>query len=79
VCAPAQLWDWFQYYLEDDEEIAVSGGVKPKKITIGKLCRTLITEQKFEGTILPRIPVPIARDLEKKLQDYDREKRNKSR
>jgi pre-mRNA-splicing factor 38B len=75
VCAPAQLWDWFQYYLEDEEEITISSGQNPTKITIGKLCRMLITEQKFQGTMLPRIPVPIARDLEKKLKDYDREKR----
>lgn len=78
VCAPANLWDWFQYYLEDEEEVAVSGGIKPTKMTIGQLCRSLITEQKFQGTMLPRIPVPIARDLEKKLKDYDMEKRKKS-
>ncbi|EPB82678.1 hypothetical protein HMPREF1544_10581 [Mucor circinelloides 1006PhL] len=78
VCAPAQLWDWFQYYLEDEEEITISSGVNPTKITIGKLCRMLITEQKFQNTMLPRIPVPIARDLEKKLKDYDMEKRKTS-
>ncbi|CEP08015.1 hypothetical protein [Parasitella parasitica] len=78
VCAPAQLWDWFQYYLEDEEEITITSGVNPTKITIGKLCRMLITEQKFQGTMLPRIPVPIARDLEKKLKDYDMEKRKSS-
>jgi pre-mRNA-splicing factor 38B len=33
----------------------------------------LLTEQKFYGTMLPRIPVPIARDLDQKLADYDRE------
>ena len=79
VCAPAQLWDWFQYYLEDEEEITITSGVNPTKITIGKLCRMLIIEQKFQGTMLPRIPVPIARDLEKKLKDYDMEKRKTSR
>ncbi|KAG2232328.1 hypothetical protein INT48_002277 [Thamnidium elegans] len=78
VCAPAKLWDWFQYYLEDEEEITISSGPKPTKVTIGKFCRMLITELKFQGTMLPRIPVPIARDLEKKLDDYDREKRRKS-
>ncbi|KAI9332267.1 PRP38 family-domain-containing protein [Pilaira anomala] len=78
VCAPAKLWDWFQYYLDDEEEITISSGPKPTKVTIGKFCRMLITEQKFQGTMLPRIPVPIARDLEKKLDDYDREKRRKS-
>ncbi|KAI8997171.1 Pre-mRNA-splicing factor 38 [Pilobolus umbonatus] len=79
VCAPAQLWDWFQYYLEDEEEIVISSGINPTKITIGKLCRMLLTEQKYQGTMLPRIPVPIARDLTKKLEDYDREHRNKSK
>ncbi|KAI9469801.1 MAG: putative RNA binding protein [Benjaminiella poitrasii] len=79
VCAPAQLWDWFQYYLEDEEEITISGGINPTKITIGQLCRMLITEQKFQGTMLPRIPIPIARDLEKKLDEYDREKRKESK
>ncbi|KAI8069056.1 PRP38 family-domain-containing protein [Gilbertella persicaria] len=76
VCAPAQLWDWFQYYLEDEEVVQISSGQNPTKVTIGKLCRMLITEPKFQGTMLPRIPVPIARDLEKKLQDYDREKKH---
>ncbi|KAI8890692.1 PRP38-domain-containing protein [Backusella circina FSU 941] len=78
VCAPAQLWDWFQYYLEDEEEVEVTSGPKPQKMTIGQLCRSLITEQKFQGTMLPRIPVPIARDLTAKLEDYDRENKQSS-
>ena len=41
--------------------------------TIGKLCRMLMTEQKYQGTMLPRIPVPIARDLAKKMEEYDKE------
>ncbi|KAI9494127.1 PRP38 family-domain-containing protein [Zychaea mexicana] len=76
VCAPAQYWDWFQYYLDDDTEIDMSGGPRPQKSTIGKLCRMLLTEQKFQGTMLPRIPVPIARDLTKKLGEYDQEARH---
>ncbi|KAI7869951.1 PRP38 family-domain-containing protein [Spinellus fusiger] len=75
VCLPAQLWDWFQYYLEDEEEIDLTSGPKPQKSTIGKLIRMLIVEQKFQGTMLPRIPVPIARDLAQKLEEHDRETR----
>ncbi|CEI95928.1 hypothetical protein RMCBS344292_10102 [Rhizopus microsporus] len=75
VCAPAKLWDWFQYYLEDDEEIAISSGLHPTKVTVGNLIRMLITELKFQGTMLPRIPIPIARDLEKKLKEYDEAKK----
>ncbi|SAL95086.1 hypothetical protein [Absidia glauca] len=62
VCAPAQLWDWLGYYLDEEQEINVASGTKPQM------------KQKFYGTMLPRIPVPIARELEKKLADYDREK-----
>lgn len=79
VCAPANLWDWFQYYLEDDEEITISSGPNPTKVTIGKFVRMLITEPKFQNTMLPRIPVPIARDLEKKLQEYDKEHKKQPR
>ncbi|CAO3693801.1 unnamed protein product [Rhizopus stolonifer] len=74
VCAPAQLWDWYEYYLEDDEEIAISSGLHPTKVTVGGLIRMLILEPKFQGTMLPRIPIPIARDLEKKLKEYDANK-----
>ncbi|KAI8090022.1 PRP38 family-domain-containing protein [Halteromyces radiatus] len=74
VCAPAQLWDWLGYYLDDEEEINVANGPKPHMMTIGGLCRMLLTEQKYFGTMLPRIPVPIARDLEQMLIAYDKEK-----
>ncbi|CAO3620140.1 unnamed protein product [Cunninghamella echinulata] len=74
VCAPAQLWDWLGYYLDDEQELNVSNQPKPQMMTLGQFCRMLLTEQKYYGTMLPRIPVPIARDLEKKLVDYDREK-----
>ncbi|ORZ22417.1 PRP38 family-domain-containing protein [Absidia repens] len=74
VCAPAQLWDWLGYYLDEEQEVNVASGPKPQLMTIGELCRMLLTEQKYYGTMLPRIPVPIARDLEQKLADYDREK-----
>lgn len=79
VCAPAQLWDWYQYYLEDDEEVAISSGLHPTKVTVGQLIRMLIIEPKFQGTMLPRIPIPIARDLEKKLKEYDDEKRKEKK
>ncbi|KAI9323187.1 PRP38 family-domain-containing protein [Dichotomocladium elegans] len=79
VCAPAQLWDWFSYYLDDEEEFDMTGGARAEKCTIGKLVRMLITDQKFQGTMLPRIPVPIARDLNKKLEEYDRQARDAPR
>ncbi|KAJ3033711.1 PRP38 pre-mRNA processing factor 38 domain-containing protein B, partial [Rhizophlyctis rosea] len=69
VCKPADLWDWFGDYLDDEEEMDIERGVKPRKMTIGQFCRHLLTDPKWLGTILPRIPVPIARDLDKKLKE----------
>ncbi|KAJ3388214.1 PRP38 pre-mRNA processing factor 38 domain-containing protein B [Entophlyctis sp. JEL0112] len=73
VCEPTQLWDWFGDYLEDEEEVRVEGGVRPTVWTIGKVCRVLLTDAKWLGTILPRIPVPVMRDLEAKLKEYGKE------
>ncbi|CAG8582740.1 8658_t:CDS:2 [Racocetra persica] len=69
VCKPANLWEWFDEYLEDEEQVQIQGGPRPVSITIGKMCRQLLTEQKWLGTILPRIPVPIARDIDQKLKE----------
>ncbi|KAJ3037976.1 hypothetical protein HDV00_001179 [Rhizophlyctis rosea] len=69
VCKPADLWDWFYDYIDDDEEIQIERGPKPRTISMGKLCRDLLSEPKWLGTILPRIPVPIARDLAQKLKE----------
>ncbi|RIB02197.1 PRP38 family-domain-containing protein [Gigaspora rosea] len=69
VCKPASLWEWFEGYLEDEEQVQIQGGPRPVSITIGKMCRQLLTEQKWLGTILPRIPVPIARDIEQKIKE----------
>ncbi|KAF9416412.1 PRP38 pre-mRNA processing factor 38 domain-containing protein B [Podila epigama] len=70
VCKYDQLWDWLGPYLEDDQEITLQAGVKPVYSTIGKMCYMLLNDQKFLGQILPRIPVLVMRDLEKKLEPY---------
>jgi pre-mRNA-splicing factor 38B len=40
-------------------------------MTIGQLCRELLTQPKWCNTMLPRIPVKIARDIENKLKEHD--------
>ncbi|KAI9102017.1 putative RNA binding protein [Phlyctochytrium arcticum] len=70
VCRPADLWSWYEPFLEDDEELQIENGPKPRSTTMGKFLVELLTENKWLGTILPRIPVPIARDLESKLRDW---------
>ncbi|KAJ9059128.1 hypothetical protein DSO57_1005631 [Entomophthora muscae] len=70
VCKPEQLWEWFEPYLEDDEEFTLTKGPRAPVVTIGKFCMLLLEEQKFLGTMLPRIPVPIAKEIEKSLSEY---------
>ena len=67
---PSELWDWFEPYLVDDERLPIHSGNTgmPKEISIGEFCTTLLKEQKWFNTMLPRIPVPIHREIEKKLQ-----------
>lgn len=42
------------------------------------MCYMLLHDQKFLGQMLPRIPVPIMRDLEPKLEPYAEAGRAKS-
>ncbi|KAI9021133.1 putative RNA binding protein [Hyaloraphidium curvatum] len=67
---PAMLFEWFEGYLEDAEEVKVERGPPPRSMTIGHIAYTLLTSQKWLGSMLPRIPVPVAKDLETKLRRY---------
>jgi len=73
VLQSKQLWEWFGDFLEDEEEVQVGAPPHSVKWTIGRLCRELLTQQKFCNTMLPRIPVPVAKQLEQDLVTYDRE------
>ncbi|KAJ1929012.1 hypothetical protein IWQ60_001555 [Tieghemiomyces parasiticus] len=79
VCKPANLWGWYEPYLDDDEVLTLQGGPNTKTSTIGKLCHILLTELKFNGTLLPRIPVPIARKIQENLDQRRRGSRSGSR
>lgn len=59
--------EWFEPFFEDEEEIQLSKA-SSQKTTIGELCRQLLVDQKFLGTILPRIPVLVQKDIEAKIQ-----------
>lgn len=67
---PADLWDWFEGYLEDDEEIEVRAGGGPPQ-TIGQVVRHMLTKLDWYCTLFPRIPVPIQKTIEKNLNERD--------
>ncbi|KAK6033872.1 PRP38 family protein [Cooperia oncophora] len=53
---PADLWEWFEPYLDDEEEIDPrSGG--GDVMTFGQVVRIMLTKLDWYGTLFPRIPV----------------------
>jgi pre-mRNA-splicing factor 38B len=62
TCPPAELYKWYEPYLEDTEEFA-PGADKSVKTTIGEYCVKLLTDMQYFGTTLSRIPVPIERKI----------------
>ncbi|KAF4524724.1 hypothetical protein B566_EDAN014429 [Ephemera danica] len=55
---PADLWDWYDEYLEDTEEMDVKAG-GGHVMTIGDMLRHFLTKLEWFSTLFPRIPVPI--------------------
>lgn len=66
LLAPDHVWDWLNEYLHD-ETLFVPGGDGKLKKKMGVFVEDLMVEQKYYRTIFPRIPVPILRDIKKKL------------
>ncbi|XP_065661904.1 pre-mRNA-splicing factor 38B isoform X2 [Hydra vulgaris] len=64
---PNTFWDWFEPYLEDEEEIdpKAGGGCS---MTIGQLVRSFLLKLDWYGTLFPRIPVPIHKEIEASLR-----------
>lgn len=63
---PSDLWDWFEPYLDDPEEIDLKAG-GGFKTTIGALCRMMLIKLDWFGTMLPRVSVTISKTLQQKL------------
>lgn len=64
---PQELWDWFEAYLDDEEEIDVKAG-GGHSMTIGEMLRHWFTKLEWYSTLFPRIPVPTQKDLDEKLK-----------
>lgn len=58
VSPPDKLWDWLSPYFLDDETFS-AGIDKSRTTTIGEYVESLITEDRYFSTVLPRIPVKI--------------------
>lgn len=69
---PADLYDWYEDYLLDEEEIDVKAG-GGQTMTIGQMVRQWLTKLDWFSTLFPRIPVPIQKQIESKLAQFARE------
>lgn len=63
---PADLFTWYDEYLEDDEEMDVKAG-GGQVMKLGEILKQFLTKLEWFSTLFPRIPVPIQKDLEQKL------------
>ncbi|XP_065829490.1 pre-mRNA-splicing factor 38B-like [Oscarella lobularis] len=68
---PADLWDWFEPYLDDEEEVDPKAG-GGNKMTIGVMCQEILGKLEWYGTLFPRIPVPVQKSIEEKLRQHRR-------
>jgi len=65
---PADIWDWFEEYLDDEEEIDVKAG-GGKTMTIGEMCMAFLTKLEWFDTRFPRIPVNVQKQINDKLAE----------
>jgi pre-mRNA-splicing factor 38B len=80
---PTELMNWYRPYLYDTEEFVASGKHGATSITMGEYVRSLITSLDYYSTMLPRIPVPTARQFKVQLlqasMNQERGRRNESK
>jgi len=65
---PGSLWDWFEPYLEDEEEIDVKAG-GGKSMTIGEMCKLMLTRLEWFDTRFPRIAVNVEKNIRSQLEE----------
>ncbi|XP_033227996.1 pre-mRNA-splicing factor 38B-like isoform X2 [Belonocnema kinseyi] len=63
---PADLFSWYDEYLEDEEEMDVKAG-GGQVMKLGDILKQFLTKLEWFSTLFPRIPVPIQKDLENRL------------
>ncbi|XP_060527139.1 pre-mRNA-splicing factor 38B [Cylas formicarius] len=67
VLPPAHLLEWYEQYLEDEEELDVKAG-GGQTMTMGQVLRQWLVKLEWFSTLFPRIPVPIQQKIQKHLE-----------
>ncbi|XP_050443193.1 pre-mRNA-splicing factor 38B isoform X2 [Adelges cooleyi] len=65
---PGDLWDWYESFLDDEEEVDVRAG-GGQMMTIGNVLKSFLVKLEWFSTLFPRIPVPIQQQIEKRMNE----------
>jgi len=65
---PAEIWQWFEPYMEDEEEIDIKAG-GGKAMTMGEFCRLILTRLEWFETRFPRIAVTAEKQIRAALDE----------
>jgi len=65
---PADLWAWYEPYLDDEEELDVKAG-GGHTMTIGEMLKQWLIKLEWYSTLFPRIPVPVQKDIDSKMRE----------
>ncbi|KAI1882906.1 hypothetical protein AGOR_G00239720 [Albula goreensis] len=68
---PADLVDWFDAFLDDEEELDVKAG-GGCVMTIGEMLRSFLTKLEWFSTLFPRIPVPVQKAIDQQMKSRPR-------
>jgi len=66
LAPPDQLWEWVSPLLDDTEEFSPTTD-ESKTMTMSAWVEGILTENRFEGTVFPRIPVAVEREIKVQL------------
>lgn len=66
------VWERFQPFLYDEEPLRISAKMTQKETTVGEYVRSLLTDMEYCGTLLPRLPVAVERDIKVKLMQAEK-------
>ncbi|CAM2118717.1 unnamed protein product [Caretta caretta] len=68
---PTDLWDWFESFLDDEEDLDVKAG-GGCVMTIGEMLRSFLTKLEWFSTLFPRIPVPVQKNIDQQIKTRPR-------
>ena len=68
---PSIIFSYMEPYLYDDEPVQIYANASRQEGTVGEFCRQLLNSMDYYGTLLPRLPVQIEREIKAKLVEAE--------